>query len=176
MEEGFEDNYSAVWTWRNQSDFTDEGLDRGREDHMVCRSVPTHALCVTTTPERMNRLRRRRWRPDNNKGAESDTPFIDVSAAEFDVHRFLSSIAGKKVGFVGDSVMVQIFSSFVCFLTQYTTSKIIYDYGWTYGVTFIRDDRCPGSGSCDLLGGSAFFTESNTTFFIERVSRHFWGL
>ena len=175
LEEGFEDNYTVVWPWRTQTDWTDEGLEKERAEYNVCRSVHTNSLCISRNSERMNKLMRRRWLKDyKNREAQSnyDSPYIDISSNEFDVHRFLSSIAGKKVGFVGDSVMAQIYSAFVCFLTKHTTSKITYNYGWTYGVKFIRDDRCPATPKCDLVGGTAFFTESNTTFFTEKVSRH----
>jgi len=78
---------------------------------------------------------------------------------------FLRMIENRKVLFLGDSIMMQIYMTFLCHLNLYTPQNIMVDYHGIYGKNPTSEEKlfCPfGADHCHFLGGRAFLPLSNS--------------
>ena len=126
----------------------------------LCRALTMRDNCFSHSPSRAESLLRRKFTFQN---AEQD-PLLT-----------LSSMRDQYILFSGDSIVLSVYQSFVCHLTQF--SNATYEYVWAYrDETILSDssgqDKCPGHPSCHLLGGKSYITRYNITIAYQQVNKY----
>lgn len=110
---------------------------------------------------RSTAIARRGWKPKHTQ------------CQHFHIHTFLHLLQNKQVLFVGDSVMLQIWTSLVCTLFSASKTALSYmdhiDISWT---NFRDKDTyiCPkGIEHCFVIDGHVHVLQTNTTFYAKTM-------
>jgi len=127
----------------------------------LCRALTMRDNCFSHNPSRAESLLRRK--------------FTFNSTTDEDPVVTLSTMRDQHILFAGDSIVLSVYQSFVCHLTQFANAT--YEYAWAYHEdTILSDsrgqDKCPGHPSCHLLGGQSFITRYNITIAYQQVNKY----
>lgn len=166
------DQYASAYKWQGpQNNHFDDtvSLMNGYKSNSTCRVMTIRDNCFSHNPDRARNLLNRYWKLNSKPKW-----FVDIADSD-ELPRLLVEFQNKSIAFFGDSTVLSVFTSFVCYLGQGTDTE--YKMVWLDDEDHILLDvngqtKCPYHPSCYILAGVVFLPEYQITLIYDQINTY----